>query len=180
MRVALRQTSYEGEILKVQNGRALKLPIKAECYELVSEGPYTWAYWLGGRYPATPRFALFTTGDRRTYVTWPMSWEVRIADVSEPRDRLVAFSEAHGPEGTETFERVNIGEIVPGGKDWGRWVYADWVEVVSLEKDAEGRLLLTVKDTQSPAAAVLGQRNDEWVLVENYPDGLPEDRQPDD
>lgn len=178
--VALRVTEYEGRLLDVHEGQATDRTVQAYCYELVSDEAYTWAWWGRWNWPVTPQFRLFAFQDADTYLTAPEGRRVGIANVSAPRDRVVAFHQAYGPEVTQTFEWVDIGALVPAAKDWGRWVYADWVEVVSLEKDAEGRLILTVKDTQSPAAAVLGQRDDEWVLVENYPDGLPEDRQPDD
>ncbi|MFW6119228.1 MAG: hypothetical protein ACOC7S_02740 [Planctomycetota bacterium] len=180
--VRLQRTSYQYTKVLVRGGRASTISGQAVCLELVSDVPYTWAHFVA---PNTRpgAFALLPLQEGKTYLGWSDGWRVTLADVSSPRDRIVAFHEYSVPDIPNRPAgppRVNIRAQVPGAGNWGGPQYQldTYVNIVSLVRDANGELLLTVKDAYSPAAAVLGQRDDDWVLVQNYPDGLPEDGQP--
>jgi len=173
--VRLQLTHYRYEVVRVREGRVLRGSSKAKCYELVSDAAYTWANFMAPPWPAAG-FALFTLDDGTSYLCWASAHLVQLADVTWPRDRIVAFHEYFAHRGPPGPPPAKIGDLVPGGMEWGGPLlqFPDAVRILALTRGVEGGLVLTVKDTASPAAAVLGLRDGEWTLLHNYPDGLPE------
>lgn len=60
-----------------------------QCYELVSQMPYTWAFcWQGG--PTPTNFRLFSPKPDCNILTWTQGFSVYEAEVSRSVDRTVA------------------------------------------------------------------------------------------
>ncbi|MFO7959066.1 MAG: hypothetical protein R6X33_18430 [Candidatus Brocadiia bacterium] len=177
--VRLRRTWYDYRTVRVFRGRISgpAHPQKAMCLELVSDGAYRWAYFVGAGWPYPKGFALFTLDDGKTFLVWERGGSVRLFNVSRSRDRIVAFHDYHSgravPTGPPT---ASIGKLVPGGDRWGWLIAREYeTEFVDLTKDDEGHLVLTVRDSYSGAAARLILRDGEWELLEHFAEGLPEE-----
>jgi hypothetical protein len=182
--VRLRRTWYDYRTVRVFRARVLEATHsqKAMCLELVSDGAYRWAHFFSTGWPYPTGFALFTLEDGTSYLGWDDGPGVRLFDVSRPRDRIMAFYETNsGRRPSPTIPPVNTFDLVPGGDKWGRLMGGEYpLELFALTKDDEGHLVLTVRDSYSGAVARLILKDGEWGLLEHYPDGLPEDRPPDD
>ncbi|MFO7957126.1 MAG: hypothetical protein R6X33_08480 [Candidatus Brocadiia bacterium] len=180
--VRLQRTTYQYTKVLVRGDRASTVSGQAVCFELVSDAPYTWAHFVAPNiHPGA--FALLSVRGGKTYLGWSDGWRVTLADVSSPRDRIVAFHEYSVPDIPNRPAGpapVDIRALVPGGGNWGGPQYQldTYVEIISLVRGVNGELVLTVKDAYSPAAARLILRDGEWELLEHFPDGLPENRQP--
>jgi hypothetical protein len=175
--VRLRRTWYRYETIRVHEDRLLRRSGELACYELETGEAYTWAHCFGPPMPLPTRFALFSLDDGTSYLCWPSAHRVKIADVTRPRDRIVAFQEYFNGQMPPGPPEVFVSRLVPGAGQWGGPLLQqdpDAVRILALERDADGALLLTVKDSTSPAAAVLVLRDGEWGLLHDYPDGLPE------
>jgi hypothetical protein len=127
--------------------------------------------------PLPTRFALFALNDGTSYLTWAVGPWVRVADVTRPRDRIVAFQDHFANRPPAGPPEPDLFDLVPGSREWGGPLLQqqpDQVRILGIARDAEGALLLTVRESTSPAAAVLVLRDDEWALLHDYPEGLPE------
>lgn len=172
--VHLRRTWYRYRVVELRDGRSTEVSSKTKCYELVSNGAYRWAHYFDPNWPAGA-FALFQLDAGEAYLGWSSALLVKLVDITQPRDRILAFHEYLVRRPPPGPPEVAVPDLVPGGSEWGgpKLQSDTWVEILSLATDADERLLLTVQDAYSPAAAVLALRGGEWVLREHYPNGLP-------
>ena len=176
IKVRLQLTHYRQQAIEGREGRVWENPVSnVKCYELVSDAAYTWAHFVIPPWPMAG-FALFNLPGGTSYLCWASHFRVQMADVTRSRDRIVAFQDYCDGKQPAGPPEANVLDLVPGGKEWGGTPlqFPDTVRILDLKGDGEGRLVLTVKDTKSPSAAVLGLRDGVWVLLHDYPEGLPE------
>jgi hypothetical protein len=175
--VRLQETWYRYRVIREHAGVVSELPANdIRCYELVSDSAYSWANFVASA-STDANYALFSLEDSTAYLCSVGGMGVRFADVTRPRDRIVAFQEHFNPRVPLGPPDAPVYELVPGSWEWGEDPWRspkDGVRILAVERDADGALVLTVKDSTSPAAAVLVLRDGEWALLHDYPDGLPE------
>ncbi len=162
--VRLQQTRYRVEMLRRRPLRTSRQEAHLACYELVSDGLYTWARWPVSN--IVGRFRLLPVSESETYLGWARPGALQLAPVTRPLDRTVALARRFRevPEPT-TF--VPVGRLVPRARRWGRDALVLDAELVSLERDEEGRLRLTISNPEGTDVVVLVREEDEWRVAED-------------
>ncbi|MFW6119199.1 MAG: hypothetical protein ACOC7S_02590 [Planctomycetota bacterium] len=112
--VRMYRTHYHGRILEIGEGRRRERDTELTCYELSSDHPYGWAVWSAY---AFARWRVFTD-EKGTVLAWVDGVDVRLADITEPRERCVAFHEHYQEIGRPPGRFVPVGELVPEAADW--------------------------------------------------------------
>jgi hypothetical protein len=155
--VRLRETAYEGRVLKIRRGKATVWHGWLDCYELDSDTPYTWAVWS---VPAG-HFRLFSNGSGENYLAWVALRYVEVAEVSQARDRCVALSQP-GPLGAPDAVLVPVCSLIPEVDFAGRnALYLD-INVVSAGKDEAGNWVVKVMAPKSDQVFTLVCEKGEW------------------
>ena len=207
IRVALRRTMYGGKYLRLQAGEAAMSPwVTLLCYELLrTDGDqpgshreyysYSWAMWQ----PLTPwwtgqKFWLFKlSGGSYLVFGWaafPNALSLSLANVTYPRDRLVAFSEDLARESPSMADappwsgqrRHWSAAVAPAGgvltwrqpKEWlpeaARTLQpgepAPRLQATSLTVDEDGNPVLKFALTGTDVRATLAVRGGKLVCIE--------------
>jgi len=110
--VKFSQTLYSCGVIRIGDREMKERTLRWYCYEIRCKGPeeapYVWAVWLD-----RPVMSFFiVNGDRKSsYLAWIDVTDIYFADISKPRDRVVAFSECISGRRPGIFH-VPVGRLV--------------------------------------------------------------------
>ena len=182
--VRLQRTRYRLKILGRKDGETQITTRVRTCYELVSEKPYTWAFWVNSDWTnSLGAFTLFNFEREKTsYMAWVVGQAIRVSDVTTPVDRCVALHEyACARPRPERFATCPLNKLAPRVFGWRAERRHDAVrlELVfeSLTRDVDGNLTITVRDPGSADRVTVVYADGEWRLAD-VPAAQPEPEQP--
>lgn len=173
IRVSLARTGYDVVYLRVADGESREIEKRTACYELRpatrgSSDAYRWAMWWDGPPPSPQLFWLVAVESGHSYLLFSNEGSLWMADVTRPRDRTLAFHEDLKLGSSQAVEHVPLRALFPEVID-NKWGFATFrqatrgiVEFVSLNEDAQGALVLTVKDPTGDDRALLKKESGEW------------------
>ena len=133
---------YRCDLVMVRNGEIEERSNRFYCHEIRSvsakEKAYSWAVWslspLG-------KFSLVKGEKENTYLVWGgVRPELFFAEISEPRDRLVAISDLLSGRPTDVVSVPLSGLITR--KEFGLYSATIDVEARGLKKEASGKITL--------------------------------------
>ncbi|MFO7957125.1 MAG: hypothetical protein R6X33_08475 [Candidatus Brocadiia bacterium] len=163
--VRMYRTHYHGRILEIGEGRRRERDTELTCYELSSEQPYGWTVWSEYGFA---RWRVFTD-EKGTVLAWVDGVDVRLADITEPRDRCVALREHYEEIGRPPGRFVPVGELVPEAADWRAEKGAMFgdathheIDVTEVKRGRGAHIRVRVADPATGEGATLLYDGKEW------------------
>jgi hypothetical protein len=179
LRVAAVATSYKCSTLQVRGTEATPgWSGYLHCYELrAAEAgtPYSWSLWS---YDMLAHFRLFAGGAGRNYLCWVRGRDVCFAEVSKPKDKVVALTDLLSDSPPEQFVTVPVSILVPEVRRWGLNAIRADITVTSLTRDDKGTFELKISDPEGTKSYTIAGQGQDWRLAEPEAKGEPEATKP--
>ena len=165
--VRLVERNYDCELYRVRGGKATEKSGKLDCYELTARDGrpmYAWSHWSARN--ALRDAQLLAYGVGRNHLAWVNGLDLFIAEVTEPRDRLVALTDTLAAPGRldPGAEQIRLNDIVGRGPFDGMNAIHNDITVLRIDSDENGIAAVVVHGVKKEDVFTFVRVDGKWQL----------------